>query len=151
MTATLGSAKILIATGALVLAAGLPTGVAQAAGAAAVTAPPSASAYADAGALVQALVEAMQRNDGPAIRALFAPDAAQAYGDGRPKSGAAFFSWLESDIISREGRVEDPQLVTNGNEVIVTGRFRNNRGYSAAANFRILVEDGRIVSWQMRY
>lgn len=93
----------------------------------------------------------MKANDGARIRALFAPQARQAYGDGRPKTGPAFFAWLDSDIIDRKGRVEDPQLAVNGNEVIVTGRFRNSRGYSSAANFRLVVEAGRIVSWQMRY
>lgn len=81
----------------------------------------------------------------------FAPQASQAYGDGRPKSGPAFFSWLESDIIDRKGQVDDAQFKVNGSEVIVTGQFRNSRGYRAAANFRLVVEGGRIVSWQMRY
>jgi hypothetical protein len=93
----------------------------------------------------------MKANDAPRIRALFAPDASQAYGDGRPKSGPAFFTWLESDIIDRKGQVDEAQFAINGNEVIVTGQFRNSRGYRATANFRLVVDNGRIVSWQMRY
>jgi hypothetical protein len=111
----------------------------------------SAVQPADAGSVVRSLVDAMQRHDGARIRALFAPQAWQAYGDGRPKSGPAFFAWLESDIIERKGQVDDAQYTVNGSEVIVTGQFRNSRGYRAAANFRLVVEDGLIVSWQMRY
>ena len=111
----------------------------------------SAAQATDAGSVVRALVDAMKRNDGARIRALFAPQASQAYGDGRPKSGPAFFAWLESDIIDRKGQVDEPQFAVNGNEVIVTGQFRNSRGYRAAANFRLVVENGRIISWQMRY
>lgn len=67
----------------------------------------SASAQiADAGSVVRSLVGAMKMNDGARIRALFAPQATQAYGDGRPRSGPAFFAWLESDIIARKGQVE---------------------------------------------
>ena len=105
----------------------------------------------DANSVVRALVDAMKRNDAARIRALFAPQAQQAYGDGRPKSGPAFFAWLESDIIDRKGQVDDAQFKVNGSEVIVTGQFRNSRGYRAAANFRLVVENGQIVSWQMRY
>ncbi len=105
----------------------------------------------DAGSVVRALVDAMKHNDGARIRLLFAPQASQAYGDGRPKSGPAFFAWLESDIIDRKGQVDEAQFTVNGSEVIVTGQFRNSRGYRAAANFRLVVENGRIISWQMRY
>lgn len=105
----------------------------------------------DAGSVVRALVDAMKRNDGTRIRAQFAQQASQAYGNGRPKSGSAFFAWLESDIIDRKGQVDEAQFVVNGSEVIVTGQFRNSRGYRAAANFRLVVENGLIVSWQMRY
>jgi hypothetical protein len=111
----------------------------------------SAVQAADAGTVVRALVDAMKANDAARIRALFAPDASQAYGDGRPKSGPAFFAWLESDIIDRKGQVSEPQFAVNGNEVVVTGQFSNSRGYRAAANFRLVVDNGRIVSWQMRY
>lgn len=105
----------------------------------------------DAGTVVRSLVEAMNQNDGVRIRALFAPQASQAYGDGRPKSGPTFFAWLESDIIERKGQVDDAKFMENGSEVIITGQFRNSRGYRSAANFRLVVEQGRIVSWQMRY
>lgn len=111
----------------------------------------SAVQPADAGTVVRALIDAMKANDGARIRALFAPDASQAYRDAKPKAGPAFFAWLESDIIERKGRVDDPKFAASGNEVIVTGQYRNSRGYSSAANFRIVVDKGRIVSWQMRY
>jgi hypothetical protein len=111
----------------------------------------SAVQPADPGSVVRALIDAMKANDGVRIRALFASDASQAYGDAKPKSGPAFFAWLESDIIERKGQVDNPQFAVNGNEVIVTGQFRNSRGYRSAANFRIAVDNGRIASWQMRY
>jgi hypothetical protein len=110
-----------------------------------------AALASDASSVVRALVDAMKRNDAARIRALFAPQAQQAYGDGRPKAGPAFFAWLEFDIIERKGQVDEAQFMVNGSEVIVTGQFRNSRGYRAAANFRLVVENGRIVSWQMRY
>ena len=122
-----------------------------AAAAPATPAEPSAAVATDANSVVRALVDAMKRNDAARIRALFAPQAQQAYGDGRPKSGRAFFAWLESDIIERKGQVDEAQFTVNGSEVIVTGQFRNSRGYRAAANFRLVVDNGRIVSWQMRY
>jgi hypothetical protein len=111
----------------------------------------SAIQSADPGSVVRALIDVMKVNDGARIGALFAPDASQAYGDGKPKAGPAFFAWLESDIIDRKGQVDDPQFAVNGSEVIFTGQYRNSRGYRSAANFRIVVESGRIVSWQMRY
>jgi hypothetical protein len=117
----------------------------------ATTAAAPAATATDANSVVRALVDAMKANDAARIRALFAPQAQQSYGDGRPKSGQAFFAWLESDIIQRKGQVTDPQFAVNGNEVIVTGQFSNSRGYRAAANFRLVVENGRIMSWQMRY
>jgi hypothetical protein len=49
------------------------------------------------------------------------------------------------------GRVENPSLVATGDEVVVTGQYRNNNGYSSAADFLFVVSDGLIVSWQMRY
>jgi len=100
--------------------------------------------------VVSSLVAAMQTNNGETIRSLFATHAAQAYGNGTPRTGAAFFAWLESDIISRQGRVENAQLSVNGNEVTVTGLYRSH-GYSSDADFLFRVEDGRITSWQMRY
>ena len=101
-------------------------------------------------AVVSALLAAMDANDAGQIRALFDANASQAYGDGPAQSGEAFFRWLDSDIIQRQGRVESAQLTVNGNEVVVTGQYQS-RGYTSAANFLLNVEDGRIVSWQMRY
>lgn len=102
-------------------------------------------------ATVRALIGAMEANDAEGIRSAFSPSASQAYGNGAPKTGQAFFEWLQSDIISVHGRVENPRIVTTGDEVVVTGLFRNNAGYSSAADFLFKVSDGQIVSWQMRY
>lgn len=129
----------------------IPIGLSMATGEVVAQAGASASQATDPGAVVRTLIDAMRANDAARIRALFAPDASQAYGDGKPKSGRAFFAWLESDIVERKGQVDDPQFAVNGNEVIVTGQYRNSRGYRSAANFRIVVDNGRVVSWQMRY
>lgn len=102
-------------------------------------------------ALVRELLDAMLVNDGARIRAVFAHDARQVYGDGRPKSGDAFFAWLKSDIIDQHGQVANPQLTNRGTEIVVTGQYRNKSGYSSAANFLINVRNGKIASWQMRY
>jgi ketosteroid isomerase-like protein len=100
---------------------------------------------------VRALLAAMEANDATRIRAAFAPAASQAYGDGAPKSGEAFSQWLQSDIIDQHGQVANASLAVKGNEVVVTGQYRNNAGYTNPANFLFKVSDGRIVSWQMRY
>ncbi|WP_158535033.1 nuclear transport factor 2-like protein [Acaryochloris thomasi] len=92
----------------------------------------------------------MQTNDAERIRSLFDANASQAYGDGAAKSGEAFFRWLDSDIIERQGRVENAQLAVNGNEVVVTGQYRSI-GYASEANFLLTVENGRIINWRMRY
>lgn len=100
--------------------------------------------------VVQSLLDAMAKKDAPGIRSAFAKDASQAYGDGKPKSGEAFFRWLESDIIARQGRVEDPKLEVKGNTVVVTGVYKSE-GYTNRANFLFTVDDGLITSWRMRY
>jgi hypothetical protein len=102
-------------------------------------------------AAVRALISAMEANDADGIRSAFAPSASQAYGNGSPKTGPEFFEWLQSDIISVHGRVEDPIIVATGDEVVVTGSYRNSNGYSSAADFLFKVSDDQIVSWQMRY
>jgi ketosteroid isomerase-like protein len=99
----------------------------------------------------RALVEAMAANDSVRLRALFAPNASQAYAGGKAKSGADFFAWLQSDIINAKGRVDDARYAADGNEVVITGQFSNRRGYRSAANFLLAVEQGKIVSWRMRY
>lgn len=101
--------------------------------------------------VARALVEAMAASDGARIRALFAPNAAQAYGSGAAKSGDAFFSWLQSDIIDAKGRVDAATYAANGKEVVITGQYSNKNGYRAPANFLLVVEDTKIVSWRMRY
>jgi hypothetical protein len=102
-------------------------------------------------ATVRALLSAMESNDAARIRSAFSPTATQAYGNRKSKTGRAFTQWLQSDIISVQGRVENPRLVVTGNEVVVTGRYRNTTGYSSAANFLFKVSNGQIISWQMRY
>ena len=101
--------------------------------------------------IVRELLDAMRAKNAERIRAVFSENASQAYGQGSPKSGAAFRAWLQSDIIDREGQVSDPQLSAVGGEVVVNGQFANNAGYTSAANFLFKIENGRIVSWQMRY
>ena len=100
--------------------------------------------------VIRELLEAMKTNDAQKIRSLFDANASQAYGNGPEKSGEAFFRWLDSDIIQRQGRVENAQLAVNGNEVVVTGQYQS-RGYTSEANFLLTVENGRIISWRMRY
>jgi hypothetical protein len=112
---------------------------------------PAADTATTPEAVVQNLVDAMQANDAERIRAAFAADASQAYGAGRPKSGDAFRAWLESDIIEPHGRVEEASIAVDGPSVTITGRYRNDNGYTSAADFLMVVEDGQIISWQMRY
>ncbi|MDR7129550.1 hypothetical protein J2X69_001895 [Algoriphagus sp. 4150] len=101
---------------------------------------------------VKTLIEAMEAEDAELIRKQFAKTATQAYGaDGTMKTPEATAKWLESDIISRQGKVENPEFtVENGNQVIVRGQY-SSRGYSNKADFLFTVEDGVITSWRMRY
>ena len=99
--------------------------------------------------IVRALLDAMQANDAERIRSLFDANASQAYGDEPAKSGEEFFRWLDSDIIQREGRVENAQLAVDGSEVVVSQY--QSRGYTSEANFLLTVKNGRIASWRMRY
>jgi hypothetical protein len=112
---------------------------------------PKATASVSVDAPVRALVSAMQAEDAAAIRAQFAPTATQAYGaDGRMKNAAATAKWLESDIISRRGKVKDPEFTVNGKEVVVRGQY-NAVGYTSKADFLFTVENELITSWRMRY
>lgn len=101
-------------------------------------------------AVVRSLIEAMQNKDAEKIRSSFASNATQAYGDEAPKSADEFFSWLDSDIIDRSGRVSKPKYTVDGNEVVVTGRYFS-WFYTSKANFLFTVDNGKIISWQMRY
>jgi hypothetical protein len=128
------------------------TAICLTAGAALAQTAPSASAdERSPEATARALVEAMAANDAARLRALFAANASQAYGSGKAKSGADFFAWLQSDIIDAKGRVDDASYATSGQEVVITGQFGNRRGYRAAANFLLVVQQGKIESWRMRY
>ena len=101
-------------------------------------------------AVVKSLITAMSENDAEKIRSSFNENTKQAYGNGDWKSGKDFFGWLESDIIERDGHVDNAQFETDGNSVVVTGQY-SSRGYSNKANFLFVVEDDKIKSWQMRY
>lgn len=100
--------------------------------------------------IVKNLIEAMADNDAKAIRSLFHNNSKQAYGEGEWKSGSDFFSWLESDIINRQGKVDESEYETNGNEVIVKGQY-SSIGYTNKADFLFVIEGDKIASWQMRY
>lgn len=103
--------------------------------------------------VVSALISAMEANDATRIRSLFAKNATQKYERWYAfnKSGDKFRAWLESDIIEVHGRVMEPKLKADGKEVVVTGTYVNNDNYKSAADFLIVVEEGKIVSWTMRY
>ncbi|WP_462156944.1 nuclear transport factor 2 family protein [Pseudoalteromonas sp. GB56] len=103
--------------------------------------------------LVKELISAMNVHDAKRIRAVFADDATQEYQRwyARKKTGDAFWSWLQSDIIDLEGHVIEPEYSVDGNNVVVKGVYENNDGYSSAANFLIVVKDNKIASWTMRY
>lgn len=100
--------------------------------------------------IIKSLIAAMSSKDAQKIRSLFDKNASQAYGNSPAKSGKAFFSWLESDIIEREGMVAHPEFKVDQNQVIVTGQY-SSKGYTNKADFLFKVKDGKIVSWQMRY
>lgn len=116
-------------------------------------APLNASEQSSPEQVVSALISAMEANDADRIRSLFAEDATQEYERwyARKKSGDKFRAWLESDIIQVHGRVEAPALTANGNEVVVTGTYVNNDDYQSPADFLLVVENGQIISWTMRY
>lgn len=104
----------------------------------------------NSGDIIKSLIDAMSMNDAKIIRSLFHDDAKQAYGNGSWKSGEVFFNWLQSDIIDRKGHVDHANFSINGKEVVVTGQY-SSEGYTNKANFLFSVENGKIVSWQMRY
>lgn len=101
--------------------------------------------------VVGALLAAMKQNDGVRIAAVFAEDAGQAYGQGRLKSGDAFRTWLQSDIIAVAGRVSDPVITPDAANVVVTGMYQNANGYRSPADVLFTVEDGKIAKWTLRY
>lgn len=101
--------------------------------------------------IVIELIEAMNKNDSNTIRSLFATNAKQAYGSSKAKKGEQFRSWLETDIIQAQGKVSNPQYKESDNQVVVTGTYSNNNGYTNAADFLFEVEKGKITSWTMRY
>lgn len=101
---------------------------------------------------VKTLIEAMEAENAALIRAQFSNTATQAYGaDGAMKTAEETKKWIESDIISRQGKVANPEFtVISKNEVVVTGQY-SSRGYTNKANFLFTVENGLITSWRMRY
>lgn len=101
---------------------------------------------------VKALIEAMEAENAKLIRAQFSAKATQAYGaDGEMKTAEETKKWLESDIISRQGKVANVEYTLAGkNQVVVTGQY-SSRGYTNKANFLFTVENGLITGWRMRY
>lgn len=101
---------------------------------------------------VKALIEAMQLENAELIRAQFSKTATQAYGaDGNMKTAEETKKWIESDIVSRQGKVANPEYsIISENEVVVQGQY-SSHGYSNKANFLFTVENGLITSWRMRY
>jgi len=101
---------------------------------------------------VKALIEAMQSENAELIRSQFAKTATQAYGaDGKMKTATETQKWLESDIISRQGKVTNPKYtVINANQVVVKGQY-SSHGYSNKADFLFTVQNGLITGWRIRY
>ncbi len=101
---------------------------------------------------VKTLIDAMQIENADLIRAQFSKSATQAYGaNGTMKSAEETKRWLESDIISRQGKVANPQYtVISKNQVVVKGQY-TSRGYTNKADFLFTVENGLLTSWRMRY
>ncbi|TAG45156.1 MAG: nuclear transport factor 2 family protein [Cytophagia bacterium] len=101
---------------------------------------------------VKTLIEAMEAQNASLIRLQFAKTATQAYGaNGTMKSPEETAKWLETDIISRQGKVANPEYtILNGNQVVVKGQY-SSRGYSNAADFLFTIENSLITSWRMRY
>ena len=103
--------------------------------------------------VVSELISAMEANDAARIRAVFTENASQEYERwyARKKTGGKFWAWLKSDIIDVHGRVINPELKVDGNQVVLTGTYVNNDNYQSAADFLLVVENGKIISWTMRY
>ena len=101
---------------------------------------------------VKTLIEAMQDENAELIRAQFSKNATQAYGaEGTMKTADETRKWIESDIISRQGKVANPQYtVINENQVVVKGQY-SSQGYTNKADFLFNVENGLITAWRMRY
>ncbi len=101
---------------------------------------------------VKTLIEAMQAENAEIIRAQFSKNATQAYGaEGTMKTAYETRKWIESDIISRQGKVANPNYtVINENQVVVKGQY-SSQGYTNKADFLFNVENGLIIAWRMRY
>ena len=101
---------------------------------------------------VKTLIEAMQAENAELIRAQFSKNATQAYGaEGTMKTANETKKWIESDIISRQGKVANPQYtIINENQVVVKGQY-SSQGYTNKADFLFNVENGLITAWRMRY
>lgn len=101
---------------------------------------------------VKTLIEAMQAENAELIRAQFSKAATQAYGaEGTMKTADETRKWIESDIISRQGKVANPNYtVINENQVVVKGQY-SSQGYTNKSDFLFNVENGLITAWRMRY
>jgi hypothetical protein len=99
--------------------------------------------------VVNAFVEAVNKCDRAAARALFAQNGFAAYGmQGAPKRGADLDSWLQSDIFAVRGKIENITLATEGNRVTLRGRYTST-GWSGNANYLFTIEGGRITAWNL--
>lgn len=103
--------------------------------------------------VVTELISSMENNDAKKIRSLFSVNATQEYEKWwkRKNQGDDFRAWLESDIISIHGHVKNAVIQADGNQVVVTGIYENNDNYKSPADFLLIVEGGKIISWTMRY
>lgn len=99
--------------------------------------------------VVNAFVEAVNKGDRAAARALFAQNGFVAYGMQRAaKRGAELDGWLQSDIFGVKGRIENVTLKTEGNKVTLSGRYTST-GWSGTANYVFTIEGGRITAWNL--
>jgi SnoaL-like domain len=100
-------------------------------------------------AIVNSFVEAINNQDRAAARALLAPDAGYAYGDGALRTGQSFDNWLESDLYGPNARIVIESATQNGNQVNMLGRWGRNGNTTNRADYRFVVRDGLIQSWRL--
>jgi hypothetical protein len=60
-----------------------------------------------------------------------------------------FFACLQSNIIDRQGKVDQPKYDTTGNQVVVTGNY-TSEGYANKPNSLFTVEKNKITIGQIR-
>ena len=100
-------------------------------------------------AIVKRFVNAVNSNNTAAVRAMFAPNAWSAYGEGGArKTGDALLAWLESDILRVNGKIAVTRETVNGNTVTIEGRYTST-GWSGNARYVFTVQNGLIASWTL--